>query len=222
MASEDFDNYTEVDPTGAGKSSGHIQWGDPDDNHIDFTPACNEDAYLYLDKGANHFGDFTHLVTVQLNSVSDNFGRGIVYSLTVDTVDDWYGLISNNKTAIGIRLRRESPVSYRLYLEEIYNGTFYADSYVISLSTPYYLTIDKAGTALTCKIYSDAARTNLLDTLQLNLHADHKFRYVMPCNTYHSGTQTCDIDIDDLDLQEGEQYRGAIYQFHTLGVQTYR
>ena len=122
MASEDFDDYTEVDPTGAGKSSGHIQWGTPDDNHIDFTPICNEDDYLSLDKGANHFGDFTHLVTVQLNSAvgSNNNNRAIVWSLSENTVDDYYGLQTNNKTAVAVQT--QYTVLYYIRLSENYQG----------------------------------------------------------------------------------------------------
>jgi len=51
----------------------------------------------------------------------------------------------------------------------------------------WYLTITKGGTLLQCSIYSDEARTNLIETLSLNLHSSDSYRYIYASATYGKG-----------------------------------
>jgi hypothetical protein len=62
----------------------------------------------------------------------------------------------------------------------------------------------KSGTSLTCYIYSDSARTNLVATLSLTLHGDYNFEYIYASQSENTGnTYHGDTDIENLDLQEG-------------------
>jgi hypothetical protein len=92
-------------------------------------------------------------------------------------------------------------------LQEYYNDGsdhWFEQSYTGTADTWYYLKIVKSGTSLKCYIYSDSARTNLLATLSLTLHEDYHFEYIYASQSENSGlTHHGDIDIENLDLQEG-------------------
>lgn len=194
MAVEDFTTYTEVDP------NNHIALQGT--NHIDATVTRNEDAYLYKDKGNNHFGDFEHKIDIRIPSAAaaDSW---IAHWVLNNNVDDIYGNRTAGKTQIYTASYRGSGTMQTMYIVEDYAKANYYHQLQALVATWYYLTIKKAGTALTCKIYSDSARTTLLTTLSLVLHADHKFRYIYATNSHNDNqSYQMDADIENLDLQE--------------------
>lgn len=169
---------------------------------IDWWSVRTESAYLYRNFGASHFGDFEFKVTVTIVA-HENTSRFDVVTLA-NMVGDLKAIQDSLGAAVGVLFYVDGSGIHYLYAQEYYNGTAYSSSsYAYAHNVPYYLTIKKLGTAFTCKVYSDSARTNLLATLSLTLHADHHFQYVYPCCTYNDGTNRyCDGDITDLDLQE--------------------
>ena len=190
---EDFTTYTEKDDSGRISLVGT--------NHIDTTISCNEDAWLYKDKGTAYFGDFEHKIAVKSTLLS--YGRYAVWALTND-VDDIKGLMTAEKTCVYVLSYPTSSTVYRIALHEQYGANDYSDVSVnLAYATWYYLTIKKVGTALTCKIYSDEARTDLLDTLSLTLQANHTFRYIFPVNSYNYGnTGRVNDNIENLEFRE--------------------
>jgi hypothetical protein len=201
---EDFTTYTEVDP------NNHI--GLVGTNHIDFDAYEDEDAYLYKDKGVDHFGsNWEHTIDVKPVSTG-NYGLAGFHMVSND-VDDVHGLTVAGKTFLFIYIGGGTNTP-RIYLTECYLGTWYEAYYITTQGAWRYLTITKTGTALTCKIYSDSARTTLLTTLSLALHADHKFRYIFAAYTYNAPSAVHnDIDIENLDLQEAAyipRYSGTV------------
>ena len=192
-AYEDFTAYTEVDP------NNHINYVGTD--HVDFQGYRNEDCYLYYDYGVDFFGsDWEHLVDVRV-AASNTLAISECWMLS-NALDDMNGLFTAEEDLLTIFFYESSLGVINIYLREYYNAVHYSDSYVGVENTWYYFTIQKAGTAFTCKIYSDSARTSLLDTLSITLQADHSFRYVFACNSYNAGTaQINDLDIENLDLQ---------------------
>ena len=195
MAIEDYTTYTEVDP------NSHI--GLVGTNHIDFNAYANEDAYCYKDKGAAHFTDFEHKVDVRPISASADYCYGCNWLLS-NALDDYHGLRTAGQTCVVVRTGHWTVAYPQLYLSEYYGSTEYnAGPFNAAYNTWYYLTIKKLGTALTCKIYSDSARTTLLNTLSLTLQADHSFRYIFAANTQNEAVaRNFDLDIENLDLQE--------------------
>ena len=192
MPLEDFTTYTEVDP------NNHITVSQ---YHIDHNAYRNEDAYVYKDKGSGFFTDFIHKVDVRSDFAQEN-ALGVVWSLQND-LNDVYGIYNANKTCVYVFFYyRGADHTRRICLREVYNGSLYTTDWVgADTNTWYYLTIEKSGTSLTCKIYSDSARTNLLETLNLTLHGDWSFRYIFACNTYNSGhTYHMNVDVENLDL----------------------
>ena len=192
---EDFTTYTEVDP------NSHIA---KTANHIDFQDYRNEDegAYLYKDKGADHFTNFTHLL--DFKPVLDYTTHlGSIWVLAND-IDDVYGLRTGGKTAITVYIYNHGGSNY-LGLQEEYAGSPYSSSeYAVTTGTWYYLKIVKAGTQLTLYVYSDAARTNLLVTLgPLTLHGNWSFRYIYAADSWNTNNAIYGEEyIDNLDLQE--------------------
>jgi hypothetical protein len=191
MPYEDFTTYTEVDP------NSHISVSANNVNHLHYR---DEDAYVYEDFGAGYFGDFEHLVVVNFTS-----GQNASYSWTwmlANAVDDVKGLTSASEKFVGLRGNWWDGTLDVLTLWYYDGSNNHTDSYDASPNTPYYLTIERSNTTLTCKIYSDAERSNLLDTLALDVTSD-AFRYVFVCNTENTGSSAGGYtDIDNLDLQE--------------------
>lgn len=193
ITKEDYTTFTEVDPNSHLTVTAH---------HLDFDAYENEDCYLYKDYGADFFGDFTHKVDVKGSAFDQDWDWGYCWMLSND-IDDGGGLLEAKKTAVSVCLVRVAGTT-GLFLIEYYNGWTYGDDdyYPITENTWYYLTITKTGTALTCKIYSDSARTILLDTLSRTLQADHKFRYLFGCNNYNtSWKNVCTLEIENLSIE---------------------
>lgn len=161
---QDFTDWTEVDSDG------------------DITVAANlitvdsmrRDAvsYVYLDLGADYFGDFIHYLTVRVTDAQ-------AYSAMA-----CWGL-SNGAHTIQDKVDADVGITVEWYFTagadltwsvKDYDGDT-VDSYVDSYNATRHLTIQRSGTTLTCKIYSDAARTTLLDTLSV-VCATTKYRYV--------------------------------------------
>jgi len=166
---EDFTTYTEVDPNGdITVSSSRVT--------VD-TMRRDVSAYVYKDKGAGHFsGNFEHLVDVRLNS-ADQDGNWMFWSMW-NALGGEDTLRPYNNGVEAMLYRTSDGVAYWLLLREWYGNTNYDSYYTIAPNTAYHLKIARTGSTLTCKIYSDEARTNLLATLSLNLHETAAYRYI--------------------------------------------
>jgi len=196
---EDFTTYTEVDPNNNIDLVGT--------NHIDATVRRLENAYLYKDYGIDFFTDFEHLLDFRCQDINDN-ALYIEWMLTND-VGSLSELIAGSKTLLYIRTYRMVAGGTRSFsLNEVVTGTVYSDGCNgLSVATWYYLSIEKVGVSLTCKIYStselrDAGGDADVDTLALTLHSDWSFRYVYAVSSYNDGYAfQGDADIENLDLQ---------------------
>jgi hypothetical protein len=191
---EDFTTYTEEDPNNRISTTS---------TRATFTGiARNEDAWLYIDKGVNHFdGDFEHLFQAKNES---NSGPGIcgIWSLTNDL---------DERRAILLGGKPELTVVYlgagQTYLIEVNSSASYVDIYASTQGTLYYYTVDRDESVsfgtLTCKIYTDAPRTVLVDTLTVALHEKVDFRYYMPIQTFNdANASTVTGYVENMDFQE--------------------
>ena len=190
---EDFTTYTEEDP------NSHITVSA---DQIHAYSYLNEDAYVYDDKGIDHFGDFEHLVDAK--GVDQARYERYTFWLLSNAVDDVYGLYLAEETYIQARFWGDAT-GFTAQLLERYGAFYGADtSTVLSLNTMYYFKIVKSGTSLTCYIYSEPARATLVDTLTLTLQADHKLRYIFAFNTWNSAAEGYESEgyTENLGLQE--------------------
>jgi len=212
MGYEDFTTYTEVDP------NAHIS---KTANHIDHDCYDNEDAYVYADKGVDHFGNFAHLIEITSDFLQLEIRSG-TWELSND-IDDLRGLLLANKTCIFVAFDKLANGEQSIRLWEHYNGSPYSDKWVSPIAgTKYYCTITKSGTALTCVIRTGSHTGTIQDTLSLTLHGDWKFRYIFGCSTYNEAVNIhANSDVDNLDLQEGlSKSLAATMSLHPVVVLT--
>ena len=185
MAVEDFTTYSETDPNShIAKTATRVTVTDLN---------SQETAFVYKDKGAAFFSDdFTHNITVEVTAFTAD-GRDYAWAITNDNTRDMKGIDDNNDSYLSIFLYGAAGAAPEIYLEECDSGAIYQDNFVAVVDTVYYLTIARdesvgANGTLYCYIYSDAARTVLVDTLTIALHTSKKdFRYIFGANTRNSG-----------------------------------
>jgi len=166
----------------------------------------SEDAYNYWDEGVGHFsGDFEFLATITPTSFVGGNSAG--YITLANLVDDMNGIKAAGGDGLYLRWEETGGSPY-IYLWEDFAGTSFLTSYLMSLSTLYYIKFkrDEAVTTygtLYCYIYSDSARTNLLATLSLALHEKEDFRYLYMVHSRNTASGTSSTGyIENLDLQE--------------------
>lgn len=153
----------------------------------------NVDSYVYADKTAAHFGDLEHLITC-CKTANSSTGIVVVWSIS-NTVDDYYACGGANDL---LWCKFYSSTTMNIGCENTNNS----DSYTLTQGTVYYCTIKRAGTTLTNKIYSDSARTVLLDTLSIVCENGTK-RYIYGMQSANlPAVQTISGYSENLDLQE--------------------
>ncbi len=178
MATEDLSTYTEVDPYGDLTVTSSKCTVD--------TMGSNYDVYLRADKGANHFGDFIHIVTAEFTSNNGtNWCLNGYWALTSGS-----GVVS----LADMYTAGDGLLSYQIYTGSVLQWIikdFVSSNYDIwegaSFATPYHMTIERGGTVLTCKIYSDSGRTNLLGTMSITCTTD-LYRYIFATQGHGTGT----------------------------------
>jgi len=203
MVVEDFTTYTEVEP------DDRIQ---KTSTHVDMAQFMDEEAYLYKDKGSNHFaGDFEHFIDVKIVS-GQNYFKGWLWALA-NTVDDGFAIQGSLDYLALTYEQSPSLPYYRLRLWHGVGGSNYSSGYSgISLDTWYYLSIirdENAGPAGRIYLYlyanptDRADGTNDLSWVYINLNELEDFRYIFAGNTYNNGeTYYSTMDMESLDLRE--------------------
>ena len=210
MALETLTGYTENDPSSVVTVAA---------NQITVTTARKDAEYqVYKDKGAAHFaGDFTHTVALRYTQWGTYGPCGFCWALANEIVSANLNTVYPVLFAGGFNWHYTT--SKRIVIGEDYgvydseydewNNALAWDFYGnISLNTWYYLTLERdesVGTygTLYGRIYSDADRTNLIDTLVISLHAKEDFRYVYAAEGgwwQDLGSSTYTAEFKDLDV----------------------
>jgi hypothetical protein len=163
---EDLTTYTEVDSPGyLSKNSGRVT--------LEYL-LSSVDVYLYKDFGANYFDKIDLQFSGRISSSSAYEGEcSIGFANAVNDVSGWTDKIT-------VRVFRNSV--YGTYWVYLTTDTAF-NYYQINANTDYYFTLSRAAGSdtATLKIYSDAARTNLLGTLSAtSVGTGTKFRYFYP------------------------------------------
>lgn len=196
MATEDFTTYTEDDQAGAiSKTSSRVT--------VSSFHNFRDYGRVYYDKGAGHFGNFEHLTDMKVTAIAGNWSQFIFWS-----VADAVGTFMSQTSGLMANFRRHNDGTLHFILQERYNSSNYVDASNLepSLNTMYYLTIARTDSAFSMKIYSDASRSNLLETLTLTLQdSSHSTRYIYGCRAFRddqADTRTVSGYCENLDLQE--------------------
>jgi len=170
MAYEDFTTYTEVD----------------EDNDITVSQnqitvdTMRRDAasYVHKDFGSGAFGDFEIQFEATCSAVSGNGASVVVLGLTNSgfTHED---ALQNNE-GILVYFYYSSYLSPTDQVVALMRGSDQTQDlyYFSSIPSTFYFTLTRSGSTVDLKIYSDAARTNLLDTLTVS--DGTVYRYLSP------------------------------------------
>jgi len=157
------------------------------------------ESYLYLDRGAGQIGTtFTHTVEATLHWGNHNPSMGGIYQIccwaVANTLADataWdaansealslalYG--ANSKTAYTWRLRNEESGTHDVYTGADWDATYYHT--LIRVNSP---------STIAAEIYSDAARTVLVDTLSVAVADGRTYQYQFGLQTMGYGSYTSD------------------------------
>lgn len=171
---EDLTSYTEVDPN----------------SHISATASRatganvgrDESCYLYYDKGVDYFAalciDFDICVsTFPVNGMLGVFGIS-------NTLND-FGVFGNDD--IKVMFYNRADYGNGLY----FSSAAVSDRMQITKDVIYYCTLERTSGSATVnlKVYSDALRTTLLDTLTFDLAtASTKHRYIFSIASNRAGS----------------------------------
>lgn len=200
MAVEDFTTWTEVDSTSVlTVTSSQVS--------IDGLTGQALSTGVYVDKGADYWtGNFVTRVGPVNASASSDLGKFVVFSIARGAP-----YLADIRSGVGIRWDRYGfGTTSRLYL--YYNNTtnatlthdasdFYEGT-AVGMNTSYYVELERSGTTVTAKIYSDAYST-LVDTLSISVTADsYSHAYVAGAYNNGSGTTTT-ATIQNVDLSPG-------------------
>lgn len=187
---QDFTGFTETD------SGGDITITNANTITID-SMARDANSYVYKDCGAGHFGDFTHLLHIYKGTFTDPAGSLLWWAVTNATTQTQADL---STAANGMGLTAYASSSQMVTLQDYSDGT--NDQYQGDANGDRYLTVSRASTTGQCLIYTDAARTTLVDTVSLTVPTT-TFRYLaVACSRDAAGTGDASGVIYDLDLQE--------------------
>lgn len=212
MALEDFrappdGTYTELDPQPAITVTA---------NKLDVDALADNtgDTWVYDDKGAAHFGaTFEHLVKATLQDHDDDWYRMYEAFWGVsNVVEDLKFWSVNTSEAVVCKFYGYHNV-HRIYLWDY--ETAASDSWTGPVfTTPYWCTIQRtSSTAIQCRIYSDASRETLVDTLNVALTDGRTYQYIFAQNHWLTGSYGYAemwYDVEDLDLQEAAAPPAAV------------
>lgn len=208
MGVENFTTYTEVDPNSRVTVTA---------TRVTATAiTANEDAYVYKDAGVAHFaGNFEHWLETLIDDVNPAAtGQTWGYWGLSNNLDDFKGLYDGDFELLVLLSAVTSVGVYRWYLREVDSGgNLYQDVWTAANEAAYEDTLlywkvirdESVGTygTLYAYMYSDAARTVLVDTLQVALHEKMDFRYVFGGWSYDANdNDTITAYAQNLDLKE--------------------
>lgn len=154
-------------------------------------------GYLYTDMGSSYYsGDFLFQTSINVTSQSASGQAGAIMNLMNDEPDSSFIMYDevNNSVAydyIGIRTHAHNSDTSLFYLflwerrSEDTSGYQSSNTDYLDVNTEYYLDYYRdvsAGTygTLYLDVYSDEARTTLVDSISLALHENNNWQYFVP------------------------------------------
>lgn len=197
MATEDYTTYTKLDPNSRfAVTAGKIAVVDLGEQ---------EDAWVYDDKGAAHFGaTFEHHLNISNGDASQD--AELLCWAASNVIEDHAYWVDNNSQAVYSKLKEKATDVMQVGLTESENAG--ADGYDFgngTIGTPLWFEVERTSTtAIVLRIYSDAEKLTLVDTLgPVTLTNGRTYRYVFGVNSKNSGAaEAFTIDIENLDLNE--------------------
>jgi len=192
--SEDFTTYTEVDE--------NADISVDDASQITVTSMnLYADSRVYDDKGASHFGDtFSHTFKWGKSTGNGAAAYGTFWA-AANTIADMQTWFASDHQAV-FMFTYETSETVR-----IYDGEHNVDDTtgVCDVGETHWFTVERtAANAIQCRIYSDEARTSLVDTISIALTGERAYRYLYAVNSRNNDASASSVTfvLEDLDLNE--------------------
>jgi len=164
----------------------------------------DDGIYLYKDYGVLEFDDFTHEFDFRITVIAVSVAtqeRTAVITYCKD-LDDWNGNLAALKDQLSFIIKSNNVGNqFTLIWSETEGGNEHKNepAQVYNVGTTYYAKIRKSGVNATIYIYSDAARTALVDSSTLVLQSDYAFRYLLIPQSLDAETSfTCSGYVENL------------------------
>ena len=142
--------------------------------------------FVYKDQGAGVIGDITLGTEFDIiNSGGGNASAIFVYIIS-DLIGDFIDHNSIAEPGFTIFMNRSGGGAYALFIQGT-GGVGPFDLTAMPTSSRRYLTVTRAAGVMTVKVYSDAARLTLLDTIAIS-HLTGSYRYQYVVSSYGSAT----------------------------------
>ena len=151
----------------------------------------NVNAFLYKDKGVNHFaGNFTHRIETQFTGWGvTNYGQ-VECWMIANAATGRKAIIDAGGDCLHFTHEKGSS-AYKFWLQIYESGVLvdYDSWDSVSLGVAYYVTIvrNEAAGTLTAYIRTGSHSGPLQDTLVASIGVDNDFRYIYAAGSYNSG-----------------------------------
>jgi len=210
MALEDFTTYT----------AGGADIADVTITAFKCDVDCTEhdEAWVYDDKGAGHFGNsFEHHFQLTIRASGTDCYVMAAWAVANTIGEGTQGWLDNDREAVAISPDQSGDTRY-IELREFEDGDL---DYTFGVFTPsydeaLYLKVIRSGAqgkTITCYVYTGSIGGVLKDTIVIALtDADQGYRYIYAVNTRdEAGGEDVQMeyDVEDLDLNEGAPPAGA-------------
>lgn len=165
----------------------------------------NETAYEVFDFGAGFFNDdLEHTLDFKIDSETSASGVGLVSTYQLGNSLGHINGLTGANIYIAMFTNGTSLTSITL-VEQIGSTLQVSDTWSTASfdTTRKYCTVthDSGAGTVTLKIYSDSARTTLVDTLSITLTQTFSYRYLYGINSLNDGgMQTLTGDVSNLNL----------------------
>ena len=218
---EDFTTYTEVDTLGIITINS---------SHVEFNGNMRGTSNQYVYKTHESKGSYVYEWDICIDSVqsSSAFYRETTLMLT-NITNDWKYIFDNNGDGIFvITSSLSSSTGFYYYLIDTHAGVNVFNTTTqnaLNIDTWYYLRLEKDGLDITLSIYSDEARTSLVESISITIGIGDDYTYdkvfiasnVGFATNYNIHGYTRNLDIGNLG---GGALEGIIYTKDLLSLVT--
>ena len=152
------------------------------------------ETYVVKDYGADYFKNFRHQFSINIDTWSGSGTTAAWWAVgnsdDADLIDCWVGELEFLHVGTYIGTSNIFIRNSKTQTQDAYLG--------ISLDTEYYITVSRYSLLATAIIYSDAEKTDVIDTISVAVGQGDSYRYLYgaqsdgnPLNPLISGTVTC-------------------------------
>lgn len=198
---EDFTTYTEVDPTTELTVT---------TNNIAFADiGRNDRCYVWDDKGASHFGNFVHLLEV---NVSEAVSGAVGYVWAISELNT--SVISSSTFALAVSLNPGVTGTPRFFIQQFGGGSpGFGNLVSLTLNTHYYVTVNRTGTTLNATFRTGSHSGTVQGSSQRTCNSSSlQYIYGFSSNGGSDSAKQISGNVGYLDLQEGQDLTFPLFE----------